>query len=252
MTVKELYSQYTQRISPALSEVWDNDGLMCCPDREREVKSILFALDVTDDVVAHAKAIGADVIISHHPLVFKPVSALTEDEPVSRRLITLIRAGISVFSFHTRLDRVAGGVNDVLARKLHLTDVSTLGEGEASLGRIGTLPEKMPLEEFAEYVKIALGTPCVSAWDAGKHVSRVAVVGGEGKDFIQAAFAAGADTYISGRLGYHAMQDSPINLMEAGHYFTERAVTEVLRDMANEIIPEAKTEIYTPCPLAFY
>ena len=252
MTVKELYSRLAQRIPPSLSEVWDNDGIMCCPDASREVKSILFALDVTDDVVAHASDVGADLIISHHPLVFKPVSSLTEDEPVARRLISLVRAGISVFSFHTRLDRVAGGVNDVLARKLRLTDTLPLGEGEASLGRIGTLSEEMPLEDFAEYVKIALGAPGVSVWDAGKSVSRVAIVGGEGKDFIEAAVMAGADTYLSGRLGYHVMQDSSVNLMEAGHYFTERAVTEMLRDLAKEIVPEAKTEIYTPSPLAFY
>ena len=252
MTVKELYACFSERISPDLSEAWDNDGLMCCPDGQKEVKHILISLDVTDDVVARAKRVGADVIVSHHPLIFKPVSALTEDEPVSRRLITLIRKGISVFSFHTRLDRVVGGVNDVLARKLRLTDVLPLGEGEASLGRIGTLPNEMTVEEFAEYVKIALGAPGVSVWNAGKTVSRVALVGGEGKDFIGDAASAGADTYLSGRLGYHYMQDSPINLMEAGHYFTERAVTEMLCAMAKEFIPEAKIEIYTPSPLAFY
>jgi len=252
MTVKELYEAFTKRLPPELSEEWDNDGLMCSPDLSHRVEKILFALDVTDDVVVHAAECGADVIISHHPLIFAPLHALTEETPVSRRLLALLRHGISVFSFHTRFDRAVGGVNDVLARKLRLTEVASLGEGEASLGRIGNLPYEMPLAEFAEYVKIALGAPCVQAWDADRTVSRVALVGGEGKDFICAAQEAGADTYLSGRLGYHNMQDSAINLIEAGHYYTERAATEALRDLANEMYPEIKTEIYTPNPLAFY
>lgn len=252
MTVKEFYRALSERVSPALSELWDNDGLMCCPDAQREVTHILFTLDVTDAVVAHAEAVGADMIVSHHPLIFSPLRALTEDEPVARRVLALLRTGISVVSLHTRFDRASGGVNDMLACKLRLTDVLPLGEGDASLGRIGSLPEEMALADFAEYVKIALGVPFVQVWDAGRTVSRVALVGGEGKDFIAAAVNAGADTYLSGRLGYHHMQDSSVNLMEAGHYFTERAATEALALIAKAVLPTAKTEIYTPNPLVIY
>lgn len=252
MNVRDLYSALALRVPADLSEEWDNDGMMCCPDPERAVKKALFALDVTDAVVAHAVAVGADVIVSHHPLIFSPLSAVTPDDAVAKRVLTLVGAGISVFSFHTRFDRVAGGVNDTLARKLRLTDVAPLGEGEASLGRIGTLREEMPLEDFAEYVKVALGAPAVQALDAYRPVLRVALVGGEGKDFISAAIAAGADTYLSGRLGYHAMQDAPINLIEAGHYYTERAATEALSALVSEIDPQIECEIYTPNPLAFY
>lgn len=252
MTVRELYDALSLRISPALSEAWDNDGLMCCPDPDRCVSRVLFALDVTDAVITRALETGADVIVSHHPLVFSPLRAVTVDEPVSARLIALVRAGVSVFSFHTRFDRVLGGVNDVLASKLRLFDVVPLGEGEASLGRVGTLPHEMPLAEFAEYVKIALGAPCVQAWETGRPVHRVALVGGEGKDFVFAAAAAGADTYLSGRIGYHHMQDAPINLIEAGHYYTERPAMEALAEMTAELLPTAKTEIYTPNPLRFY
>ena len=235
-----------------MSEIWDNDGLMCCPDPERDARCILFALDVTDDVVAYALSIGADVIISHHPLVFSKLSSLTTDNPVAGRLIRLVQAGVSVFSFHTRFDRVMGGVNDVLARTLGLSDVMPLGEGEASLGRIGILSDEMTLAEFAEKVKRALGTPFVQAWDASRPVRRVAVVGGEGKDLISAACEAGVDTYLSGRLGYHAMQDASINLIEAGHYFTERPAVLALEALVKELLPSARTEIYTPNPLCVY
>lgn len=252
MTVRELYDALSERISPALSESWDNDGLMCCPDPDRVVSRVLCTLDVTEAAVARALETGADVILSHHPLVFAPLHALTVDEPLSARLISLVRAGVSVFSFHTRFDRLAGGVNDVLARTLRLCDVSVLGEGEASLGRVGTLPCEMSVEAFAEHVKLALGAPGVQVWDSGRPVFRVALVGGEGKDFVFDAVAAGADTYLSGRIGYHRMQDAPINLIEAGHFYTERPAVLALSALVKELLPTAQTEIYTPNPLAFY
>ena len=252
MTVRELYTLLSERFSPSLSEIWDNDVLMGCPDPEGAVSRVLFSLDVTDTVVERAIETGADVIISHHPLVFSKLSSLTTDTPVGRRLVRLTRAGISVFSFHTRFDRAEGGVNDVLARLFHLSDVVPLGEGEASLGRVGILPEVMTLEDFAESVKRALGTAFVQVWDASRPVSRIAVVGGEGKDLIDAARHAGADTYLSGRLGYHAMQDAPINLIEAGHYYTERPSLSALEEAVKTVLPTVKTEIYTPNPLDMY
>lgn len=252
MTVYELYDALSEKIPKTLSEPWDNDGLMCCPQGERIVTRAIVALDLTDAVVEHAIATGAELIVSHHPLIFSPLRALGGQTPVERRVLRLISAGIAVFSFHTRLDRVEGGVNDALAAQLCLENVAPLGEGDASLGRIGTLPEKMTVEEFADYVKIALGVPFVQAADARRPVFRVALVGGEGKDFIKAAEAAGADTYLSGRIGYHNMQDGAINLFEAGHYFTERQVTVTLAEMLGAVGFAGKVEIYTPNPLTVY
>ena len=252
MTVNELYRALDAKIPASLSEEWDNDGLMCCPDGEREVKRVLFSLDVTDSVVAYAQKTRADVIVSHHPLIFAPLSSLTEQTPVGARLLRLVKAKIAVFSFHTRFDRVAGGVNDTLAKTLRLSDVRALGEGESSLGRIGKLPTEMTVADFAEYAKRALGAPMAQVHDAKKTVSFVALVGGEGKELISAAISAGADTYLSGRLGYHVMQDSPINLIEAGHYFTERPAMTSLCDTVKALLPEVQTEIYTPNPLDSY
>ena len=252
MTVYELYDALSEKIPKTLSEPWDNDGLMCCPDGTRTVTRVLLALDVTDAVVEHAVSVGAELIVSHHPLIFSPLSSLGGEDPVERRVLRLVSSGIAVFSFHTRLDRAEGGVNDTLASQLRLQQLAPLGEGEASLGRVGTLPAKMTVEDFAEYVKLALGVPFVQVWDAGRPVSRVALVGGEGKDFLPYAEACGADTYLSGRIGYHRMQDSPLNLLEAGHYFTERQVTVALADMLRAIGFAGELEIYTPNPLAVY
>ena len=250
MTVNALYAALDARIPEALRAAWDNDGKLCVPQGERELTKVLFCLDVTDGVVARAKETGAELIISHHPLIFSPLSSLTEEGAVASRVLSLVKAGVAVFSFHTRFDAVAGGINDGLCDLLSLSDATPFGEG--GLGRVGTLPETMTAKALCALVKEALGAPALSVADAGKPIRRVAVVGGEGKDEIGAAIAAGADAYLSGRLGYHAMQDCPITLIEAGHYYTERHAGKLLADLVKEICPALGCESYTPNPIALY
>ena len=151
MTVKELYLKLCEYIPESLRLPWDNDGMMLCPDSEEEVNNGLIALDVTEEIVDYAIKRGFGLIISHHPLIFKPIASLTEDNHISRKVIKLISNNISVFSFHTRLDIVYGGVNDRLASILGIENVKAFGED--NLGRIGTISEECELEVFAEKVK---------------------------------------------------------------------------------------------------
>ncbi len=236
MTVSELYRFLENKIPRSLSCDWDNDGLMCCPDPDREVKKVLLALDITEAIVNEAQEMGCDVILSHHPLMFRPVKALTTEGGVPRKLIRLVQNGISAMSFHTRLDAVCGGVNDVLAATLGLADISAFGPEGEQMGRIGNLAAPLSLDVFAEQVKKTLGAPFVLVSGAGQ-VSRVAVLGGEGDDFIREAESVGADVLVSGRLGYHPMTDAPegsIALIEAGHYYTECPVLSALEKMVKE------------------
>ena len=236
MTVSELYQFLDARLPRDLSCEWDNDGLMCCPDPTREVKRVLLALDITEAIVDEAVEKGCDVILSHHPLVFRPVRVLTPEGGVPRKLIRLVQNGISAMSFHTRLDAVTGGVNDVLAAALGLLNISAFGPEGEQMGRIGSLSAPMSLDAFAEQVKKTLGAPFVLVSGAGE-VSRVAVLGGEAGDFIGTAESAGADVLVGGRLGYHAMTDAPeseIALVEAGHYYTERPVLSALAAMVKD------------------
>ncbi len=221
MTVNELYNELSALYPTSFSEEWDNDGLMCCIDGCKEVKRVLCALDATDAVIDHAIENGFDLILTHHPLLFHKVGAFTESVPEARKLMKLASAGISVFSFHTRADAASGGVNDLLAEALGLSDIEPLPGG---LGRIGTLKEKATLSAFVEWVKEALPTPLVLVGDAGLPVFRCALCGGSGKDEIAAAKAAGADTFLSGRLSYESVNEAGalgINLLEAGHFYTE-------------------------------
>lgn len=245
MTVKQFYEHLCDRVSPSLSCAWDHDGLMLTPDGEREVHRVLCTLDVTEDAVGYAEEYGFDLIISHHPLLFQPLPVLDPDHHIARKAMRLLRAGISVISLHTRADAVIDGVNDRLADLLGLGGVSLFGEAGDMIGRVGELPAPVSLGEFAAHVKAVLGCPALLAADADLPVKRVAVCGGDGKDFVSAALSSGADTYLSGRIGYHMMVDAPeigINLLEAGHYFTETHITAFFAELTKEILPSAETE----------
>ncbi|MBO5010163.1 MAG: Nif3-like dinuclear metal center hexameric protein [Clostridia bacterium] len=244
MTLKELYDYLEEKMPPSLREDWDNDGMMCCPDTKAEVKRVLVSLDVTEEIVDYAIDRGFDLIISHHPLIFKPVSSVTDSGNVSRKIIKLIESGVSVFSFHSRADKVVGGVNDILCDLLGIFNAESFGEGE--LGRIGEIDEEIALEDFVYRVKQTLGSDMVRYSDGLNPVRRVALVGGDGKDFVKSAIDAGADTYLSGRISYNMMVEAAemgINLVEAGHYFTEQPVTDFFQELLIDFDPEMYVEI---------
>jgi dinuclear metal center YbgI/SA1388 family protein len=245
MTVKQFYAHIADRVSPSLSCDWDNDGLMLSPDEGREVRRVLCTLDVTEEAIDYAEENGFDLIISHHPLIFRPLSSLTPEHHISRKAIRLLAAGISVISLHTRADAVMDGVNDRLASLLGLEGVGLLDGAGEMIARIGSLPEPLSLSEFALQVKEALGSPFVLTADTGLPVRRVALCGGDGKDFVKAALDAGADTYVSGRIGYNVMTEAPemgLNMIEAGHYFTETHITAFFADIVNDILPSVYAE----------
>ncbi len=240
MTVAELYAFLNEKIPATLSCEWDNDGLMCCPDPTREVRRVLVALDITAAVVEEAVTEGYDAVISHHPLIFRPLRRVCACDPVAKKVIRLLSGGVSAMSFHTRLDAVTGGVNDVLAAKLGLTDLAVFGTDGEAIGRIGSLPAPTSAVAFAEQIKAVLGAEHVLLSDAGREVRRVAILGGSGSDDVGAAIAAGADTYVSGELGHHYLTDAPenaINLIAAGHFHTEAPVCERLKELILEADP---------------
>ena len=244
MTVKELYSRLEERIPRSLCEEWDNDGLMCTSDSSAEVRRALVTLDVTEAIVDYAIEYNFDVIVSHHPLIFKPIKAISDEGHVARKIIKLLESGVSVFSFHTRADKVAGGVNDRLADVIGIYDTAPFGEGD--LGRIGNVDEPMALEDFAYRVKMATGSDVLKYSDGFNNVLRVAVVGGDGKDYVRDAIDSGADTFVSGRISYNVMEEAAelgINLIEAGHYFTEQPVTEFFRELLLSYDPDMYVEV---------
>lgn len=246
MTIAQLYDILEKAAPRALSAEWDNDGFACLADSAKEVKRVLIALDATEDVVDLAVKEKFDLLLTHHPLLFRGVKALTPEKCVPRKLLKLALGGAAALSFHTRLDAAEGGVNDVLAKLLGLSDVHAFApEGEVPCGRIGKLPVAVDLAEFSRTVCALLDAPAVNVIGKGK-VQRVAVIGGEGGDFVDAARREGADVILSGRIGYHRMLDAAedgICAIEAGHFYTERPVLAHLAALVKQADPSIEVQI---------
>lgn len=244
MNVSEIYDELCRVMPESLREDWDNDGLMCASDTSKEVNRALVTLDVTENIVDYAIAHKFDLIISHHPLIFKPLGSVCEDGHIARKVIKLIKNDIAVISLHTRADKVSGGVNDLLAEILKLECVEPFGEG--GLGRVGNLSEEATMEDFSYLLKGLIDADGVKVADACIPVQRVAVVGGDGKDFLADAIKCGADTFVSGRIGYNTMVEAGemgINMLEAGHFFTEFPVCSFFQSLLMRLDREMYIEI---------
>lgn len=241
MTVYELNKYMNDRIPRELSCSWDNDGLMCCPNGNREVKKSLFCMDVTPDAIDYAIENGYDLIVSHHPLIFKGVKSVSGDFGIPSRIIKLIKNDVSVMSFHTRFDAVDGGVNDALTALFELNNVEKILCDGIEMMRVGELKEEMSIEDFISFVKEKLGCEHINYASNSGRVHRLAVLGGGGGSYIKDAHYSGADTYLSGEIGYHNLtdcKDNHINLVEAGHYFTENPA---LKNLAKFILDADST-----------
>ncbi len=243
--VNELYRYLNEKIPMSLSCDWDNDGLMVAADGNRKVNKILLTLDVTKDVVKVAKELSCDVIISHHPLIFKPLASVNDSDSTSEIVICSLLNGISVMSFHTRLDALKDGVNDVLAERIGVKDASEFGPEDEEIGRIGVLDGEMTPTDFALKVKDVLGADSVKLTDANKPVKTVALLGGRGKDYVLPAKLAGADVFVTGEITYNTAvtaKDSGISVIEAGHYFTEVPVLDFLEKLIEQAFPTVTVE----------
>jgi len=213
----------------SLAMDWDNVGLML-GKTDREVKRVLMALDLTQEVVDQAIAQDVQMIITHHPAIFKKLPCLTDTNWQQSLILTLAENKIAVYSAHTNLDCAVEGVNDVLANKLELLNIKTL-EDESGLGREGEVTA-CELAGFAKIVKEKLAADYVTYAEGGKMVQHVAVCGGAGGDLVNLCLTKGIDTLVTGDIKYHTAQDAVfqgLNIIDAGHQATERIAIEYLR-----------------------
>lgn len=243
-TVKQIENFLENRIPRSLSVTGDPDGTALCPDYGAEVTRIVAALDVTMDSIEYAKKVGANLIVTHHPSIYAPLHAITEKDPVGKRMIAALQAGISLMSYHTRLDAMEGGVNDRLCALLGVKDATPFADG---LGRVGFLEEETEYDEFCRKVRAVLGTERVTGMDSGRPVRRVAILGGSGKGGFRDAVATGADTYLTGEVIHSTLldaRDSGINLVCATHYRTESPVISVIKDVIGEAFPDIEVLTY--------
>ena len=220
---------FIERIAPReLAEEWDNIGLMV-GSRDTEVHQIMLCMDITGVTLEEAVKNKADLIVTHHPVIFKGLKSLTEDGAKGRLLHQLIRNHINVYSAHTNLDFAVTGVNTCLAEVLGVKESTVFGKGP---GRVGHLEHKIDLQDFIQQVKSILNDPFVRVvGKAEQGVQRVAVFSGSFDDDLEAVLQCGADVVVTGDLKYHTALDAVeagLCIVDAGHFNTERVVLPAL------------------------
>lgn len=235
------------RLAPRkLAEEWDNPGLLV-GNPSAEVKKIFVCLDVLDENISRAIELDAQIIVAHHPIIFRAIKNVRFDLPLGKKLERLIKNDVAVFAAHTNLDSAAGGVNDVLARKIGLVDVKMFDDEEISMGRLGMLETPMTADAFARHVKKSLNADNVRLICAGDFlINKVGVCGGAGAEFIQKAKFFGAQAFVTGDIKYHDAQaavENKIHVVDVGHFATEFPIVHKLAEYLRGELKDFNVEI---------
>lgn len=252
MTTVSDIAAFLETIAPQSRKMsWDNVGLLC-GNQNKEVHKILIALDPFEAVAQEAAQIGADLLLTHHPIIFQPIHSVSDTTGVGRALRILIQHDISAFNAHTNLDIAPNGVNDVLAKTLGLRNIQVISPIETDrngttwgLMRSGEV-DTQPLEAFLSGVKEKLHSPVLRYVSGSNIVHRIAVGGGSCADELSDVIKAGCDTFVTSDAKYNDFwdaYDSGINLIDAGHFYTENPVCEYLRNTLIQAFPELEISV---------
>ncbi len=254
-TVRDIY-EFIDSIAPfRTQESWDNSGFLV-GDVSKEVTKVAVCLDVTHDTLQKAADFGADLLVSHHPVIFHPMKGLREQTPGTEAIVyDAIRKDIAVLSAHTCWDLAEGGVNDVLAKLVGLENVEGVvpDENGNCMVRKGTLKTAVPAEEYADVVAEALDT-LVRLTLPEKMIRTVAVCGGSGASFLQDLAKEGIDAFITGDAKHNDFLDSidyDISLLAAGHYETETVSMPVLLELLKQEFPSLEYKYLKSAPVVY-
>ena len=240
MKVKDIIEVIEEFAPLSLQEGWDNSGL-CIGSPEDPVTSVLFGLDCTPELVDEAASCGADMIVTHHPLIFSGLKKISSDNKVGEAVIKAIKAGISIYAAHTSADKVIAGVSGAMAARLGLENVRILDEdGDGTgLGVVGDLPRPLTSDEAVALVKERFGLEMMkTSRPLEGMISRVAMCGGSGGSLIGAAMKSGAQLYISGDISYHNFFTADgFMIMDIGHYESEIEIVDILFSLIKKKFP---------------
>ena len=252
--IKEVLSALERFAPLPLQESWDNAGLQVGLT-ETEVSGALLCLDVTEKIIDEAVRKGCNLIVSHHPLLFRGLKTISDLTDVQRTVMKAIREGVCVVSMHTNMDNAQGGVNYKMAQRLGLQNVGFLQpktvEGvEAGSGIIGELPEPQAADDFVLAVKKAFGVECAMCNELLRRpVRRVALCGGAGDFMLDDALRARADAFVTGEMHYHQYfgYEQQIQICVIGHYQSEQFTPEIFEEIIRRNCPEVETFIAETC-----
>lgn len=220
----------------SLQESWDNAGLIVGSPLNNVTKALL-TLDVTEEVVEEAIACGADIIISHHPLIFSGLKKITGRSYIERALMKAIANNILIYASHTNIDSAEGGVSYKMGEKIGLEHMRPLMP--SGLGVVGELNTPKTVTQFVSLLKKSFDAPVVRYTELDRKICKVALCGGAGAEFIENALAAGADAYVSGDFKYHDFfkAEKQIALIDIGHFESERYTLEIFYDILSKKLP---------------
>ncbi|MFI3312556.1 MAG: Nif3-like dinuclear metal center hexameric protein [Eubacteriales bacterium] len=243
--VGEILDYFLEVAPVSMKESWDNVGLLC-GRKDRDVTKVLIALDPFLESAQEASRVGAQLLLTHHPVMFS-TKTVSDEDLIGQTLLHLIEQGIATINLHTNLDSAPGGVNDCLANALGLQNIQVLESAgydshgrDYGLGRYGDA-KPQPLDTFLDFLKESLNCNGLRYVDCGKPVEKIAVGGGACGEFFKKALAVGCDTMVTADVKYNQFADAKalgLNLIDAGHYATEQVVCDYLQSKMADKFPE--------------
>lgn len=252
MKIKEV-AEALERFAPLpLQESYDNAGLQIGLT-EAEVSGALLCLDVTEEIVEEAIRKGCNLIVSHHPLIFRKLAHISDENYVQRTVLKAIKNDIAIVSMHTNMDAAEGGVNFKIAEKLGLQNIQFIGKQQEAgnnvkggEGILGESAEPMAADDLVLQLRKTFEVECVQCNQLlRREIRKIALCGGAGSFLLDEAIAAGADAFITGEMSYHDFfgHDQQIQICVIGHYQSEQFTMEIFQDIINKECPGVKTEI---------
>lgn len=262
--LSEIISELERFAPPELKEPWDNVGLMV-GDETQIVEKVFVCLDITSENMRKAIEVGADMVITHHPLLFTPLRSVTENDPIGSIVRLAIKNDISIYSMHTNFDKTDGGMNDILAEKIGLENIREFTADEyvdgsgapfSPIGRVGNLEIPMTLEDFARQVKAVLGCAALKySGDLSDVIETVALCSGSGgRECMYAAYHSGADVYLTADLKHDIAVTAcelGLNMIDAGHFETENIICEFIEEFLGTHFPEIEVTLSDSEPFFF-
>ena len=243
MITKDIINFLEEKYPRSNAEEWDNVGLLV-GNNKKDVKKIQLSIDATEKAVDYAAQNNVDMILTHHPLIFKPLKSIVMSELSGRKIIKLIEKGLNLYSIHTNLDSSKDGLNDYIlelleVKKYKIIDINANDE-TAGIGRMYTLEEKITILEYADFIKtkMKIKNVRVISNDLKSKVKKIALINGSGMSYWRKVKSLGADLFITGDIGYHDALDakeSGLHLIDIGHFESENCFSELLKKNLEEI-----------------
>ena len=243
MITKDIINFLEEKYPRSNAEEWDNVGLLV-GNNKKDVKKIQLSIDATEKAVDYAAQNNVDMIVTHHPLIFKPLKSIVMSELSGRKIIKLIEKGLNLYSIHTNLDSSKDGLNDYIlelleVKKYKIIDINANDE-TAGIGRMYPLEEKITILEYADFIKtkMKIKNVRVISNDLKSKVKKIALINGSGMSYWRKVNSLGADLFITGDIGYHDALDakeSGLHLIDIGHFESENCFSELLKKNLEEI-----------------